>query len=37
MAYGANGKAWETGRLSWEGIKILEVREAASPDLAGTS
>ena len=29
MAYGPNGKAWETGRLSWEGIKILEVREAS--------
>ena len=28
-AYGANGKAWETQRLSWEGIKILEVREAS--------
>jgi hypothetical protein len=29
MAYGPDGKAWETGRLSWEGIKILEVREAS--------
>jgi hypothetical protein len=29
MAYGANGKAWETSRLSWEGLKILEVREAS--------
>ena len=29
IAYGANGKAWETLRLSWEGIKILEVREAS--------
>ncbi len=29
MAYGADGKAWGTGRLSWEGIKILEVREAS--------
>lgn len=28
MAYGPNGKVWETLRLSWEGIKILEVREA---------
>jgi hypothetical protein len=28
MAYGPNGKAWETGRLSWEGIKILDIREA---------
>lgn len=28
IAYGPNGKAWETLRLSWEGIKILEVREA---------
>jgi hypothetical protein len=27
VAYGPNGKAWETHRLSWEGIKILEVRE----------
>ena len=25
MAYGPNGKAWETLRLSWEGIKILEI------------
>ncbi len=29
MAYGPNGKAWETLRLSWEGIKILEVLEAS--------
>ena len=29
IAYGPNGKAWETLRLSWEGIKILEVREAS--------
>ena len=29
MAYGPNGKAWETLRLSWEGIKILEVRETS--------
>jgi hypothetical protein len=28
-AYGPNGKAWETLRLSWEGIKIHEVREAS--------
>jgi hypothetical protein len=28
-AYGSDGKAWETGRLSWEGFKILEVREAS--------
>ncbi len=27
-AFGPNGKAWETSRLSWEGVKILEVREA---------
>ncbi len=26
-AYGPDGKAWETGRLSWEGIKFLEIRE----------
>src|SRR5277367_2433995 len=24
VAYGRNGKAWETGRLSWEGFKILD-------------
>jgi hypothetical protein len=29
MAYGPNGKAWEALRLSWEGIKILEVRETS--------
>ena len=29
MAYGVNGKVWETLRLSWEGIKILEVRETS--------
>ena len=29
MAYGPNGKAWETLRLSWEGIEILTVREAS--------
>jgi len=29
MAYGPDGKAWETLRLSWEGIKILEAREAS--------
>jgi hypothetical protein len=27
MAYGPSGKAWETLRLSWEGVRILEVRE----------
>lgn len=27
VAYGPNGKAWETLRLSWEGIKILEIGE----------
>jgi hypothetical protein len=27
VAYGSNGKAWESGRLSWEGFKILEVTE----------
>jgi len=27
VAYGAEGKAWETGRLSWEGFKILSVAE----------
>jgi hypothetical protein len=26
MAYGPNGKAWETLRLSWEGVKIIEAR-----------
>jgi hypothetical protein len=25
MAFGPEGKAWETGRLSWEGVKILDV------------
>jgi hypothetical protein len=29
MAFGPNGKAWETGRLSWEGVKILEVHESS--------
>ncbi len=29
IAYGPNGRAWETRRLSWEGIQILEVREAS--------
>jgi hypothetical protein len=29
IAYGPNGKAWETQRLSWEGIKILKVHEAS--------
>src|SRR5271163_914567 len=28
VAYGRNGKAWETGRLSWEGFKILKVDDA---------
>ena len=28
VAYGPNGKAWETGRLSWEGFKILKVDDA---------
>jgi hypothetical protein len=27
VAYGPGGKAWETLRLSWEGIKILAVGE----------
>jgi hypothetical protein len=27
VAYGPTGKAWETGRLSWEGFKILSVAE----------
>lgn len=27
VAYGAAGKAWETGRLSWEGFKILSLAE----------
>ena len=27
VAYGPQGKAWETGRLSWEGFKILEITE----------
>jgi hypothetical protein len=27
VAYGPNGKCWETGRLSWEGFKILTVAE----------
>lgn len=25
-AYGHNGKAWQTGRLSWEGFEILDTR-----------
>ncbi|AXC10807.1 hypothetical protein ACPOL_1461 [Acidisarcina polymorpha] len=25
VAYGPNGKAWQTGRLSWEGFKILRI------------
>lgn len=25
VAYGAKGKAWETGRLSWEGFQVLKV------------
>jgi hypothetical protein len=25
VAYGPNGKTWETDRLSWEGFKILQV------------
>lgn len=29
MAYGPQGKVWETLRLSWEGIQILEIREAS--------
>jgi len=29
MAYGATGKAWQTSRLSWEGVKILAVRESS--------
>jgi len=29
MAYGIYGKVWETLRLSWEGIKIVEVRGSA--------
>jgi hypothetical protein len=29
IAFGPNGKAWETTRLSWEGVKILETREAS--------
>ena len=28
MAYGPRGKVWETGRLSWEGFKILKVGDA---------
>jgi hypothetical protein len=28
-AFGPDGKAWETGRLSWEGVNILEVRESS--------
>jgi hypothetical protein len=27
-AYGPSGKAWQTGRLSWEGLEILEIGEA---------
>lgn len=27
VAYGPSGKAWETLRLSWEGVQILEVSE----------
>lgn len=29
MAYGPYGKAWETLRLSWEGITILEIGDAS--------
>jgi hypothetical protein len=28
IAYGADGQVWETLRLSWEGVQILEIREA---------
>jgi len=27
VAYGVVGKTWETGRLSWEGFKILTIAE----------
>jgi hypothetical protein len=29
LAYGPVGKVWETGRLSWEGFQILEIRETS--------
>ena len=29
VAYGPTGKAWETGRLSWEGFKILEITDGS--------
>ena len=29
VAYGPSGKAWETGRLSWEGFKILKVGDTS--------
>jgi hypothetical protein len=28
LAWGREGKAWQTGRLSWDGVRITAVREA---------
>ncbi len=28
LAWGREGKAWQTGRLSWDGVRITEVRGA---------
>lgn len=27
LAWGASGRAWESGRLSWEGIRVADLRE----------
>jgi hypothetical protein len=27
LAWGSSGKVWETGRLSWDGLRIVAVRE----------
>jgi hypothetical protein len=29
VAYGSTGKAWETRRISWEGVKILKISETS--------
>jgi hypothetical protein len=34
MALGADGKAWETTRISWEGINILEISDSILIGLA---
>ncbi len=28
LAWGVDGLAWETGRLSWEGVQVVEISEA---------